>query len=126
LKAATAASRVKTSPMFVRSRPSRTRAERPIPGDRVLDAFDRALIGAHRAAFALVAAYLGRAGIVQADELGRTLGILAVTAAEANPTEGDILGLGPGSFLIAPMVEGLHGASLRALRPDRAADIQWV
>src|SRR5262245_55739271 len=33
------------------------------------------------------------------------------------------LGLGPGSFLIAPMVEGLHGASLRAMRPDRAADI---
>jgi hypothetical protein len=33
------------------------------------------------------------------------------------------LGLGPGSFLIAPMVEGLHGASLRAVRPDRAADI---
>src|SRR5262247_1441573 len=32
--------------MFVRSRASRTRAERPIPGDRVLDAFDRALIGA--------------------------------------------------------------------------------
>jgi hypothetical protein len=30
-------------PMFVRSRPSRTRAERPIPGDRVL-------IGAHGAA----------------------------------------------------------------------------
>jgi hypothetical protein len=29
----------------------------------------------------------------------------------------------PGSFLIAPMVEGLHGASLRAVRPDRAADI---
>src|SRR5262245_5610679 len=46
--------------MFVRSRASRTRAERPIPGDRVLDAFDRALIGAHGAALDLVAAYLSR------------------------------------------------------------------
>jgi hypothetical protein len=29
---------------------------------------------------------------VEADEFGRTLGILAVKAVEANPTEGDILG----------------------------------
>jgi hypothetical protein len=77
-------------PKFVCSRPSRTRAERPIPGDRVPDAFDRSLIGAHGAAFALVAAYRSRAGTVEADESGRTLGILAVTA--AIPTEGDILG----------------------------------
>lgn len=42
--------------MFVRSRPSRTRAERSVPGDRALEAFDRALIGAHGAALALVAA----------------------------------------------------------------------
>ena len=62
--------------MFVRSRPSRTRAERPIPGDRVLDAFDSALIGAHGAALDLVAAYLSRAGTLEADESGRTLGIL--------------------------------------------------
>ena len=110
--------------MFVRSRPSRTRAERPNPGDRVPDAFDRALIGAHGAALALVAAYLSRAGIVEADESGRTPGILALTVAEANPAEGDILGAWAGSFLIAPMVEVLHGASLRAVRPDRAADIQ--
>ncbi len=41
--------------MFVRSRASRTRAERPIPGDRVLDALDRGLIGAHGAALDLVA-----------------------------------------------------------------------
>src|SRR5262249_48217672 len=68
--------------MFVRSRASRTRAERPIPGDRVLDAFDRALIGAHGAALDLVAAYLSRAGTLEADESGRTPGILAVTAAE--------------------------------------------
>jgi hypothetical protein len=61
LKAATASSRVETLPMFVRSRPSRTRSERPIPGDRVPDAF-RSLIGAHGAALALVAAYLSRAG----------------------------------------------------------------
>src|SRR5262249_44826562 len=60
LEAATASSRVETLPMFVRSRASRTRAERPIPGDRVLDAFDRALIGAHGAALDLVAAYLSR------------------------------------------------------------------
>ena len=66
--------------MFVRSRPSRTRAERPIPGDRVLDAFDRALIGAHGAALDLVAAYLSRAGTLEADESGRTLGILAVNS----------------------------------------------
>jgi hypothetical protein len=52
--------------MFVRSRPSRTRAERPIPGDRVLDAFDSALIGAHGAALDLVAAYLSRAGTLEA------------------------------------------------------------
>ena len=66
--------------MFVRSRASRTRAERPIPGDRVLDAFDRALIGAHGAALDLVAAYLSRAGTLEADESGRTLGILAVNS----------------------------------------------
>ena len=85
LKAATASSRVETLPMFVRSRASRTRAERPIPGDRVLDAFDRALIGAHGAALDLVAAYLSRAGTLEADESGRTPGILAVTAAEGGP-----------------------------------------
>jgi hypothetical protein len=76
---ATASSRVETLPMFVRSRASRTRAERPIPGD-VLDAFDRALIGAHGAALDLVAAYLSRAGTLEADESGRTLGILAVNS----------------------------------------------
>ena len=64
MKAATASSRVETLPKFVRSRPSRTRA-----------------------AFALVVAYLSRAGIVEADGFGRTRGILAVTA-----VEGDILG----------------------------------
>ena len=71
MKAATASSRVETLPMFVRSRLSRTRAERPIPGDRVLDDFDRALIGAHGAALALVSVYLSRTGIVEADEFGR-------------------------------------------------------
>jgi hypothetical protein len=80
LKAATASSRVETLPMFVRSRASRTRAERPIPGDRVLDALDRALIGAHGAALDLVAAYLSRAGTLEADESGRTLGILALNS----------------------------------------------
>jgi hypothetical protein len=84
--------------MFVRSRPSRTRSERPIPGDRVPDAF-RSLIGAHGAALALVAAYLSRAGTVEADESGRTLGILAVTAAEAIPTEGEVLGARAGIIL---------------------------
>src|SRR6516162_10252981 len=48
--------------------------------DRVLDAFDRALIGAHGAALDLVAAYLSRAGTLEADESGRTLGILAVNS----------------------------------------------
>jgi hypothetical protein len=58
--------------MFVRSRPSRTRTVPPIPGDRVLGAVDRALIGAPGAALALVAAHLSRAGIVEADEFGRS------------------------------------------------------
>jgi hypothetical protein len=114
LKAATASSRVETLPMFVRSRPSRTRAERPIPGDRVLDAFDRALIGAHGAALALVAAYLSRAGIVEADEFG--LGILAVTAAEANPTEGDILGAWAGIIL-----DSADGRGLARCKPSGGA-----
>jgi hypothetical protein len=48
--------------MFVRSRASRTRA------------------GAHGAALDLVAAYLSRAGTLEADESGRTLGILAVNS----------------------------------------------
>src|SRR5262249_53427728 len=90
LKAATASSRVETLPMFVRSRPSRTRAERPIPGDRVLDAFDRALIGARGAALDLVAAYLSPAGTLEADESGRTPGILAVTAAEGGRSTKDV------------------------------------
>ena len=45
----------------------------------------RALIGAHGAALDLVAAYLSRAGTLEADESGRTPGILAVTAAEGGP-----------------------------------------
>ena len=113
MKAAPASSKVETLPMFVRSRPSRTRAECPIPGDRVLDAFDRALIGAHDAALALVAACLSRAGIVEADESGRTPGILAVTAAEANPTEGDILGAWAGIIL-----DSADGRGLARCRPS--------
>jgi hypothetical protein len=92
LKVATASSSVETSPIFVRSRPPQILPERPIPGYRVLDEFDHALIGAHGAAFDLAVAYLSRAGIVEANEFGRALGIMAVTVAEANPTEGDILG----------------------------------
>jgi hypothetical protein len=61
---------------------------------------------------------------VEADEFGRTLGILAATAAEGNPTEADILGAWAGIILDgANGREGLHGASLRAVRPDRAVDI---
>ena len=109
--------------MFVRSRPSRTRAEHPpFLANRVLDAFDRALIGARGVALALVAAYLSRAGVVEADEFGR------LESSPCRPLKRILpramyLGLGPGSFLIAPIVEGLRGASLRAERPDRAADI---
>jgi hypothetical protein len=114
LKAATASSRVETLPMFVRSRPSRTRAERPIPGDRVLEAFDRALIGAHGAALDLVA--VSRAGTLEADESGRTLGILAVTAAEANPTEGDILGAWAGIIL-----DSADGRGLARCKPSGGA-----
>jgi hypothetical protein len=40
-----------------------------------------------------------RAGTVEADESGRTLGILAVTAAEAIPTEGEVLGARAGIIL---------------------------
>ena len=69
LKAATASSRVETLPMFVRSRPSRTRAERPIPGDRVLEAFDRALIGAHGAALDLVAVDQARSQSRKTDKI---------------------------------------------------------
>jgi len=102
--------------MFVCSRPSRTRAERPIPDDRVPDAFDRSLIGAHGAALALVAAYLSRAGTVEADESGRTLGILAVTAAEAIPTEGDILGAWAGITL-----DSADGGGLARCKPSGGA-----
>jgi hypothetical protein len=54
--------------------------------------------------------------------------VLAATLGAAAPAQRILpraiyLGLGPGSFLIAPMVESLHGASLRAVRLDRAADI---
>jgi hypothetical protein len=105
LKAAPASSKVETLPMFVRSRPSRTRAERPNPGGRAPDAFDRALIGAHGAAFALVAAY--PRGIGEADESGRTLGILALGIAEANHAEGDILGAWAGIILDSADGRGL-------------------
>ena len=108
--------------MFVRSRPSQTRSERPIPGDRVPDAF-RSLIGAHGAALALVAAYLSRAGTVEAragtvkaDESGRTLGILAVTAAEAIPTEGEVLGARAGIIL-----DGADGRELTRCKPAGGA-----
>ena len=113
LKAATASSRVETLPMFVRSRASRTRAERPIPGDRVLDALDRALIGAHGAALDLVAAYLSRAGTLEADESGRTLGILALGVAEADPAEGDILGAWAGIIL-----DSADGGRLARCKPS--------
>ena len=116
MKAATASSRAETLPMFVRSHPSRTRAERPIPGDRVLDAFDRALIGAHGGGTRPVAAYLSRAGTVEANESGRTLGILAVTAAEANPTEGDILGAWAGII-----VDSADGSGLARCKPSGGA-----
>ncbi len=99
--------------MFVCSRPSRTRAEHPIPGDRVPDAFDRSLIGAHGAALALVAAYLSRAGTVEADESGRAFGILAVTAAEAIPAEGDILGAWAGIIL-----DSADGGGLARCKPS--------
>ena len=57
--------------------------------------------------------------------------VLAATLGAAAPAQRILpraiyLGLGPGSFLIAPMVVGLHGASLRAVRPDREADFQGV
>src|SRR5262245_9432243 len=45
--------------------------KRSAPFLAIADAFDRALIGAHGAALALVSVYLSRAGIVEADEFGR-------------------------------------------------------
>jgi hypothetical protein len=54
---------------------------------------DKALIEAQGVALALVAAMLQRAGIVPADEFGQMLGILAVTTAETDPDQGDILGV---------------------------------
>jgi hypothetical protein len=116
LKAATASSRAETLPMFVRSHPSRTRAERPIPGDRVLDALTALQSARTAAALALVAAYLSRAGTVEANESGRTLGILAVTAAEANPTEGDILGAWAGIIL-----DSADGSGLARCKPSGGA-----
>jgi hypothetical protein len=114
VKAATASSRVGTLPMFVRSRPSRTRAERPIPGDRVLDVFDRALIGAHGAALALVAAYLSRAGMWRPTSSAARF--LAVTAAEANPTGGEILGASAGIIL-----DSADGRGLARCKPSGGA-----
>lgn len=74
-------------------------AKRAIPDARVLDTFDRALLTAHGKALALVAAYLQRAGIVKVPEFGRTLGILAVAAADEGEAEGDILGVWAGIIL---------------------------
>lgn len=54
---------------------------------------EKALIEAQGVALALVAAMMQRAGIVPAEEFGQLLGILAVTTAETDPDQGDILGV---------------------------------
>ena len=66
-------------------------AEPAVPGDRVLDTYDRALLIAHGKVLSLVAAYLHRAGVVSAPEFGRSLGLFAAAAAESCETQGDIL-----------------------------------
>jgi hypothetical protein len=101
-------------PIFVRSRPSRTRAERPNPSDRVPDAFDCALMGARGAALALVAAYLSRGDC--GGRRVRLLGILTVTVAEANPTESDKPGAWPGIIL-----DSADGRGLARYRPSGGA-----
>jgi hypothetical protein len=60
---------------------------------------------------------------VEADEFGRTPGIHAVMTAEANPTEGCILGGWAGIILDSADGRGFDGISLRAMRPESAADI---
>jgi hypothetical protein len=52
---------------------------------------DRGLIGAQGKALALVAAMLERGGVVTAQEFGDLLGIFAVTVAQDDADEGDIL-----------------------------------
>jgi len=80
-------------------------AERPVDGFGVLAPFDRSLVIAQGKALALVAAYLARAGIVDVQEFGRTLGVLAVAGAEDEPdapdsaTEADILGAWAGIII---------------------------
>src|SRR5262245_1078161 len=97
--------------MFVRRRPSRTRAERAITCDRVLDKFARALVGEHCAG-----SRPGRSLSQPRGDCGgrrvRPLGILAGMAAETEILpRAAYLWLEPGSFLTAPIVEGLRGAS---------------
>ncbi|TXI90079.1 MAG: hypothetical protein E6Q40_01405 [Cupriavidus sp.] len=54
---------------------------------------DKALIEAQGVALALVAAMLQRGGIVKAEEFGQLLALTAVTTAETDPAQGDILGV---------------------------------
>jgi len=74
-------------------------AERPISDSCVPGSFQHALVMSQVKALALVAAYLQRAGIVSVPEFGQTLGILAVSAADRNGIEGDILGVWAGTII---------------------------
>ena len=57
---------------------------------------DRTLILAQGKALALLAAMLQRGGIIDASEFGNLLGIYAVTVAETEPDQGDILAVWAG------------------------------
>lgn len=57
---------------------------------------DRAVLLAQGKALALVAALLQRGGVVPVEEFGNLLGIFAVTVAEDDPEQGDILAVWAG------------------------------
>jgi len=79
-----------------------------------LTPFERAMLHAQGSALALIAVYLRRAGIVEAHEFGRTLGILAVTAKDGKADEpdtvheADILGVWAGIVIDTAKVIATH------------------
>ena len=68
---------------------------------------DRQLILATGKAMALVAAMLQRGGIVTAEEFGGLLAVFAVTVAEDEPEQGDILAVWASIIKEAGAAEGL-------------------
>ena len=68
---------------------------------------DRQLILATGKAMALIGAMLERGGIVTAEEFGGLLAVFAVTVAEAEPEQGDILAVWAGIIKEVGAAEGL-------------------